>query len=587
MIRYLNKPAVASIIFLLIALLIFSQISMVKSQDSDNDGVEDSKEDQLANLYAPYLYFTAEETLFPTSISYHIENSVLYQKSDDTNTLIDPAPTIDSISTFHEEDYFLNNTLGGFNEILEDYGARREAIGDIVYSRVTQSGTYYVIQYWFFYAFNPGTLNQHQGDWEMIEIILNSVEAPQYAVYSQHFQGERATWNDVEKVDGTHPRVYVAQGSHANYFRPYQGKLGLESDIVGNALTLEPNDFQIILLGESGIGEHPASQDWLEYGGRWGDWPRLIDLALGGAGPSGPGHNENEEKWINPVSWGLEAFPVDQMWFSLSWITYYFLYIFAGIVAIIVIVKVWQIVKRKEQEKLNLLKILRTKGGIGVILGIIALTVYLLALLVPWYLVTGNIQTTELDTAGVTDLVVIDGVNGLRVNTLQSDRGLTQLIGIGIPFSIILVAGVIMNIFNIAGVEKPTRLSRSFIISGVTALIPVIIIILFITQLASLIGIFASSIGGGATPPQIQEMADRMASTPIMGEYSGPLDSVGNISITWGLAFGSYLFITAAILRFAAGIVARTARIEPKTTQEEPKTKEPEPGKTEPEKKSA
>lgn len=93
---------------------------------------------------------------------------------------------------------------------------------------------------------------------------MDSTEIPLYAVYSQHFTGESASWDDVERIDETHPRVYVALGSHASYFKAYQGKLGLESDVVGNAFTLEPDDFQIVNLGERGAGNHDSSQDWLE-----------------------------------------------------------------------------------------------------------------------------------------------------------------------------------------------------------------------------------------------------------------------------------------------------------------------------------
>jgi hypothetical protein len=410
----------------------------------------------------------------------------------------------------------------------------------------------------------------------MIEIVLDSTETPLHAVYSQHFAGERASWNDVGKVDETHPRVYVALGSHANYFRPYQGKLGLENDVVGNAFTLEPDDLQIVLLGEKGAGNHLPSQDWLEYGGRWGNWAKLADISLGAAGPRGPGHGENEEKWSNPVSWGSDAFLVNQTWFTLSWIAFYFLYIFAAIIAALAALKVWRIVKRKKQGKLNLMKILRSKGGVGVVLGIVGIALYLVALLLPWYVVRGNIQTIALETVGETDLVLIDGVNGLRVNTLQSDQGMAQLFGLGIPFAIILLSSVVLNVLDLIGVEKAKSLSRTYIKSGITTLIPVIIILVFIIQLSGLITPFANAIGGGVTiPPQIDEMARRMSSSPIMGEYSSTLDSYGSLSISWGLAIGSYLFIAAAITKIVAGIITRKAVVPEKLEKtKKQKTKE-------------
>jgi len=567
----------SSLIFLTVLLFFSSYRGVAAQEDLDNDGLLDSKESQLALMYVPYLHFAAGEEFFPTDVSYHIDNSVLYLKSDDTDELIDSSPTIASISLYQIRDYFLENTLGAFEDIAEDYEQKKESLGYTVYTRVTRKSEFLVVQYWFFYAFNPGSLNQHEGDWEMIEIILDSTETPLYAVYSQHFSGERASWKDVEKADETHPRVYVALGSHANYFRPYQGKLGLESDVVGNAFTLEPDDLQIVLLGEMGVGNHSPSQDWMEYGGRWGNWAKLADISLGAAGPRGPGHGENEEKWSDPVSWGSDVFLVNQTWFSLSWVAFYFLYIFAVIIAALGAFKVWRIVKRKRQGKLNLMKILRSKGGVGVVLGIVGIVLYLAALLLPWYVVTGNIQTTALETVGETDLVLIDGVNGLRVNTLQSDQGMAQLFGLGIPFAIILLSSVMLNVLDLIGVEKAKSLSKTYIISGITSLIPVIIILVFIIQLAGLITPFANAMAGGATiPPQIDEMAKRMSSSPIMGEYSDTLDHYGNIHMSWGLGIGSYLFIAAAITKIAGGIVTRKAVVteKPEETKKQKNKKE-------------
>ena len=404
-----------------------------------------------------------------------------------------------------------------------------------------------MVQYWFFYAYNPGTLNQHQGDWEMIEVVLDSTETPLYAVYSQHNAGEMAEWKDVETVDETHPRVYVALGSHASYFRAYQGKIGIESDTVGNAYTLTPEDLEIVLLGEKGAGNHPASQDWLDFGGRLGNWDKQIDAYVGSAGPSGPGQNENLDKWSNPVSWGTDKLLVDQTWFTASFVVYYFLYIFAAILGVRVAFKVWTIMKRQRKGKLNIMKILHSKAAMDVILGSVGVIIYLVALFLPWYVVTGNIQTTELETAGTKELVLIDGVNGLRINTLQNDQGLTTLFGLGIPFSIIFLSSVILNALDIIGVEKPKSLSKTYIISGITSLIPIIIILIFIVALTGVITSFAGSMSGGQPiPQQVTDMVSAMSAFPLTGGYTDTINSSGSIAISWGLGLGSYLFIIAA-----------------------------------------
>ena len=82
------------------------------------------------------------------------------------------------------------------------------------------------LQYWFFYPFNDFN-NTHEGDWEMIQLVFDAADArealakrPAKVGYSSHEGAERAAWGDekLEIVDGTHPVVYPAAGSHANKF---------------------------------------------------------------------------------------------------------------------------------------------------------------------------------------------------------------------------------------------------------------------------------------------------------------------------------------------------------------------------------
>lgn len=546
-------------VVLVTGILVVSSIACVTAQqDSDNDGISDAKEEQLASLYEPVLHFASGEKFFPTDPNYHIQNSVLYMKTGETNTKIDNTPTATSIAQYTAQDYFLNNTLGGYDEIAQDYTQNRENYGDKIYAHVTREGQYIAVQYWFFYAYNPGNINQHQGDWEMIEVVLDSTETPLYAVYSQHHSGEMAEWQDVEKSDETHLRVYVALGSHANYFRSYQGKLGTASDTVGNAYTLAPEDLEIVMLGELGAGNHPSSQSWLQFGGRWGNWADVTDEYLGAAGPRGPGQGENAEKWSYPVSWGSNRTVADGTVFTANLLVYYLAYILAAIVGALALFKVWKIVKRQKQGKLNLMKILRSKAALAVILGIVGVAVQFVAVFSPWYIVTGDIKTQFLETAGTTEIVLIDGANGLRINMLQGDQGLTTLFGLGIPFGLIFLAGAVLMALDIIGVEKTTELSKKYIRSGITTLIPVIIIILVVVAFAGLVNQFAGFIGGtNQIPPQVTELASAMSSSPLGGGYTDTIGATGTVDIAWGLAFGAYLFAVAAVIKIVAGIMLR------------------------------
>jgi hypothetical protein len=135
------------------------------------------------------------------------------------------------------------------------------------YGRVVARGDYTVLQYWFFYALNDWRsnalgygVNDHEGDWEHVDVILKN-DVPEFVAASAHnFRGVdlRRAWSDVIKR-GTHPVICAGCGSHANYFEA----------------TTRP-------IGEFEIGTNPNS-----FAARLGRWlrprraPRLPSGAVG------------------------------------------------------------------------------------------------------------------------------------------------------------------------------------------------------------------------------------------------------------------------------------------------------------------
>ena len=541
----------------LIILLFSSQFSPVQAQfDSDHDGISDTKEVKLANLYVPVLQFKLGEKFFPVDVSYHLENSVLKRRSGEEVILVDEKPSINTISTYTDENYFLDNKLGGLNEIAVDYSQKRDSLGYTVYARVTRESNFIIVQYWFFYIYNDASLNRHEGDWEMIEILLDESEKPVSAVYSQHLQGQRASWVDVEKVEETHPKVYVALGSHANYFRPYQGKLGTENDEVGaDGRTLTPSEIKLVILGEHGQGNHPPSQNWLDFGGRWGDWAKLGDATIGFAGPHGPGHGENSEKWRNPASWGQKLYMVNSFWFTLSWLTANFLYIFLVAIVGLCSIKVWKIVKLKKTGRLNLLTILKTKASIGILLRAAGILLIIAGMFLPWYIVKADIKTTLLSTEGEVELLIIDGFRGVQVNLLSGD-GLSSLFGLRVPLGLILLAGIILSILDTIGVEKTKSLGNKYIRSGIGFLILFGFLLLLISQITSILPSVASSVGA-SLPPEVVQMAQTIAEQPFQGEEFYQMGRFGSVYLVWGLGIGAYLLIVSAFVTIIGGFILR------------------------------
>lgn len=99
------------------------------------------------------------------------------------------------------------------------------------YHRIVEEKEFVSLQYWFFYAYNDwantfGGFNDHEGDWEGIQIFFRRsggqiVEPPSHICFLGHHSRITKPWDhpDVQK-DGTHPHVYIAAGSHASYPEP-------------------------------------------------------------------------------------------------------------------------------------------------------------------------------------------------------------------------------------------------------------------------------------------------------------------------------------------------------------------------------
>jgi hypothetical protein len=87
-----------------------------------------------------------------------------------------------------------------------------------VYSRGYLAGAW--LEYWFFYYYNHFIFDDHEGDWEMVQIFVDTDLKPQVAVYAQHNGQTYCPWAKLPHKERGRPVVFVAQGSHASYFTP-------------------------------------------------------------------------------------------------------------------------------------------------------------------------------------------------------------------------------------------------------------------------------------------------------------------------------------------------------------------------------
>lgn len=179
----------------------------------------------------------------------------------------------------------------------------------VVYARIWRGDGRTVIQYWLYYYYNSwgyqgglgGRLGLHEGDWEMVQVVLDGQQEPLYAVFAQHlalplpylnFNGaSKKEWNDLARdtVAGDHPIVYPGLGSHASYFGPYPYLYALDHTASVATPLLRP---AVYLLQSEGADR------WIGYDGRWGQPGHL--LAFQG-GPSSPGNQG--QKWSAPLAW--------------------------------------------------------------------------------------------------------------------------------------------------------------------------------------------------------------------------------------------------------------------------------------------
>ena len=188
--------------------------------------------------------------------------------------------------------------------------ARRVSEGHrpTVYAHVATDPAYpgrLALQYWLFYAYNDWN-NLHEGDWEMILLDFDAGSAaealakkPASVGYSQHEGAEQATWGDdkLKLVDGTHPVVYPAAGSHANFF---DSGLFLGSSAeqgVGCDNTTGPHDElrPAVATIPSDPAQARAEFPWIDFQGRWGELqPAFFN------GPTGP---NLKTQWTEPITW--------------------------------------------------------------------------------------------------------------------------------------------------------------------------------------------------------------------------------------------------------------------------------------------
>jgi hypothetical protein len=143
-----------------------------------------------------------------------------------------------------------------YAEILREH-RQPTYYGRVVRETDSEGNHWTFLQYHYFYAFNDWRLaangfNHHEGDWEMTAVSLKN-DVPYAVLLSQHGAGNIEAWEtaikalDTDGNETTHPVIYTALGSHANYSKP---------DVIRSPSMYNPGRMQRLLFRFDG---------WIHY----------------------------------------------------------------------------------------------------------------------------------------------------------------------------------------------------------------------------------------------------------------------------------------------------------------------------------
>ena len=285
--------------------------------------------DELLALYQPVTVLDRTEAFSPTSVDDFLADADL-QRSENGSFV--PAEMPPAGLPVHGDGWRLDHRGCSPSAGLAAVACYRAAEHgpSTVYGRHDVRGGTIVLQYWFFYDDNFWSLQYppsefawqaHEGDWEVVTVVLDDQQQPLRAAYSQHCTGEQRPWGTVQKQGGTHPVVYVATGSHANLFAPSFPPLlhpidldcypsQIRAILQVNGITpfdfLIPVQNRILGPGTTEIERiHDYSPRWLRFPGTWGEaqfiripppvGPGVVQF---GTSPTGP---QDHDVWVDPL----------------------------------------------------------------------------------------------------------------------------------------------------------------------------------------------------------------------------------------------------------------------------------------------
>jgi Vacuolar protein sorting-associated protein 62 len=241
---------------------------------------------QLAKRYAPVLRLASGEAYRPLRLEDYLSTTVLRNGSPPHGTIAQTKPTLFSLPVTSAPTYL------DIRGAEPDSQASRYPVIERQLQLVQPRPTVYfhlayepgqgrvAIEYWLLYLYND-FYDQHEADWEGVTVVLEN-GAPLGAAYSQHQGRKWIAWSALSKT-ATHPVVYVARGSHAEY--PKAGRYSIRvcwTSRYGRHCSPTP---RVDVADGGGPPLDPAAYDLQPFGGTgytgsWGSGNYILGIGL-------------------------------------------------------------------------------------------------------------------------------------------------------------------------------------------------------------------------------------------------------------------------------------------------------------------
>jgi len=268
---------------------------------------------QLAEKYAPVVYYDAHEVNRPADVDWFLGLTNLWYFDARTNLRlpIKHAPTPKELNwlqkgiqqgepkrdfsadSFDWRDPKRQSTF--FLETVSEElrkGCNPEK-WNTYYHAYPNTSNGITIQYWRFYAFNSGFLGlgDHGGDWECAQVVLGADDKPISLRLLGHRDITVVNWKCVHCEKETHPVIVATRGSHTSEIPKSNEQLStmIRHESHTNGQVTFPDGRTVtggalFNLGEKG---KPASEKvyFVNYSGLWGS-PNTLWLNNGYWGPA-------------------------------------------------------------------------------------------------------------------------------------------------------------------------------------------------------------------------------------------------------------------------------------------------------------